>query len=395
MFKFIFIFIFCYSLLFSQDADVVQLKKNKNPYLASILNLIPGLGYIYLGEGKIASQHFISTIFLARMQYDATLKNGYIPDALRGVDFNFIDILNQDFRKSDNSSNLPVYYFEAYDMYIDEKLNFIRPEPEIQKRWRLIKNGNYFDWTLFEFNPLLQYGPYERYNSVTAKADYFGNMLAIATQYSLYAGFRDAGGINGGRGNKETFNDLFQANFQFTYLKDIKILIPFLGILVGSSIPTQQNNIQILSSINELQVEEKTVLVNSGFHKNGYGVGKTVFDAFSAGISEEAFFRGTLYNGLANFTGKITSAILISLLFGSGHLYQGIGGAASATLFGLYSTYIYEYYNKDLRPIIFLHTWWNMFTISAQIRRTYKEDPRVEMNQREVNLSPIFYTYKF
>ena len=394
MLKFFIIFILSFSILFSQEKEETAYKTKKNPYLASLLGAIPGLGHIYLGEGKTAAKMIGSYLSFSVGAGILMRKPGYIRNVDRTVNFNFIDIAVYDILKEtqNNEKEAPIFYLSGMDIYSDREGNLIFNEPEIQKKLRLLKNKQFFDYTLFELNPLLQYGSYNRFNTISAKSDNYLESLQLVSYYSFYSAFRDAGGVQ----NKEdeTFDQLVSSPFRFKYLKDPKVWVPILWVLAGSATQSTQT-ISKFAFDRQFVEPEKVTLVNPGFHKSGIGHSNTFFKALTSGVGEEVFFRGFLYNGVANYTGKVASSVLVSTFFGSLHLYQGVWGAISATAFGLYTTYLYESYNQDLRPGIFLHFWWNTIVFTALMSRTYKEDNRVALNQREVTLSPVFYTYKF
>ena len=79
--------------------------------------------------------------------------------------------------------------------------------------------------------------------------------------------------------------------------------------------------------------------------------------SLTAGICEELIFRGYLLQQLTAWTKRPILAVLITaLLFGSVHLYEGLGAilplAALAVVYGLFVLY----YNGDLRIVIIAHT---------------------------------------
>ena len=58
--------------------------------------------------------------------------------------------------------------------------------------------------------------------------------------------------------------------------------------------------------------------------------------AFSAGFCEELAFRGYLQKQFQDIVGSSALAVLFqAILFGVGHLYEGVGAAARITLFGV------------------------------------------------------------
>ena len=79
--------------------------------------------------------------------------------------------------------------------------------------------------------------------------------------------------------------------------------------------------------------------------------------SLSAGICEELIFRGYLLQQLTAWTRKpIASIILAALLFGTVHLYEGLGAilplAALAVVYG----FAVRHFKGDLRAVIVAHT---------------------------------------
>lgn len=77
--------------------------------------------------------------------------------------------------------------------------------------------------------------------------------------------------------------------------------------------------------------------------------------SISAGICEEAIFRGYLQQQFLSFTKKVPTAIFLSAaVFGAGHIYQG---PRRAILIGLYGAMfsILAYWRKSLRPGMLAH----------------------------------------
>jgi hypothetical protein len=79
--------------------------------------------------------------------------------------------------------------------------------------------------------------------------------------------------------------------------------------------------------------------------------------SLSAGICEELIFRGYLLQQLTAWTRKpIASIFLAALLFGSVHLYEGLGAilplAALAVVYG----FAVRHFKGDLRAVIVAHT---------------------------------------
>jgi membrane protease YdiL (CAAX protease family) len=75
----------------------------------------------------------------------------------------------------------------------------------------------------------------------------------------------------------------------------------------------------------------------------------------TAGICEEAIFRGYLQRQLIALTGNPVIGILLSaIVFGFGHTYKGIAGAVQVAVFGLLFG-ILAYWRRSVRPGMIAH----------------------------------------
>jgi len=85
--------------------------------------------------------------------------------------------------------------------------------------------------------------------------------------------------------------------------------------------------------------------------------------ALSAGFCEELAFRGYLQKQFQAITGSIGWAVLIqAIVFGIGHLYEGVVPVARITLFGgLFG--LVAIWRKSLRPGMIAHAWTDIFGI--------------------------------
>lgn len=80
------------------------------------------------------------------------------------------------------------------------------------------------------------------------------------------------------------------------------------------------------------------------------------FLSITAGICEETLYRGFLlhYLYVLPFTLNLTLALFISsAIFGLGHLYQGIGGAASTVVAGVLFGFLFLLTGNLLLPVVF------------------------------------------
>ncbi len=77
--------------------------------------------------------------------------------------------------------------------------------------------------------------------------------------------------------------------------------------------------------------------------------------SFSAAVCEETAFRGYLLTKLNLWIKNIwLIAILSSLAFGLGHIYQGVGGVILTALYGFFFSLLFLW-RKSLTPCIFAH----------------------------------------
>jgi len=85
--------------------------------------------------------------------------------------------------------------------------------------------------------------------------------------------------------------------------------------------------------------------------------------ALSAGFCEELAFRGYLQKQFQAITGSAAWAVLIqAILFGIGHLYEGVGPVERITLFGVLFGLL-AVWRKSLRPGMIAHAWSDIFGV--------------------------------
>jgi uncharacterized protein len=85
--------------------------------------------------------------------------------------------------------------------------------------------------------------------------------------------------------------------------------------------------------------------------------------ALSAGFCEELAFRGYLQKQFQAITGSAGWAILIqALVFGMGHLYEGVAQVARIVLFGVLFGLL-ALWRKNLRPGMIAHAWSDIFGV--------------------------------
>jgi hypothetical protein len=82
-----------------------------------------------------------------------------------------------------------------------------------------------------------------------------------------------------------------------------------------------------------------------------------VLVALTAGICEEALFRGYLQRQLIAFTGSVPAGLILSaIVFGAGHAYQGLRSAALIAIYGLMFGLLAEW-RKSVRAGMIAHAW--------------------------------------
>jgi membrane protease YdiL (CAAX protease family) len=85
--------------------------------------------------------------------------------------------------------------------------------------------------------------------------------------------------------------------------------------------------------------------------------------ALSAGFCEELAFRGYLQRQFQAITGSAGWAVLIqSIVFGVGHLYEGVGPVGRIMLYGVLFGLL-AVWRKSLRPGMIAHAWSDIFGV--------------------------------
>jgi membrane protease YdiL (CAAX protease family) len=85
--------------------------------------------------------------------------------------------------------------------------------------------------------------------------------------------------------------------------------------------------------------------------------------ALSAGFCEEVAFRGYLQKQFQAITGSAAWAVLIqAVVFGIGHLYEGVGPVVRIMLFGVLFGLL-ALWRKSLRPGMIAHAWSDIFGV--------------------------------
>jgi len=334
-------------------------KKRENASLAAAWGILPGGGQIFNQNylaGATQTTLFLSFMGIAK---NNARKEEYIPMDERVVQFSLQDMFFADILRTNNL------------LYLDYQLFTETRWDRDLRLWRLKK--------IAELNPLLQYGSYARLNYASANEELASQSMLHTLFYSVYSGYRDAGGIDEAS-KEENFLDLAVAPFRPKYLLDPYVFTPLLVLAAigGSS-----------------QSVGPYTLVTPGMKSSGYLGFLYTAVSFNAGVGEEAFFRGFLNHMFVQGSGPMEAGLITGTLFGIAH-YEG-GSILSVwpqTLFGFYTAYLHYKYNYDIKPGIALHFWWDVIVFGFALAR-YKEDPNVDKNQREVHFMPTIFQMRF
>lgn len=199
---------------------------------------------------------------------------------------------------------------------------------------------------------------FDDFNDLKRQYAYGTQLMMFAGELSAYQSFRTAmktrqsdGEYNFLKETDETTGDLLLAPFAFSEVLKPTTFIP-LVLLTGLVIANH----------------------NSGSHEPGdFTFGDGAFTAgisYNAGVGEEALFRGYLMPVMregfgSNFWSNATTAVL----FGAAHLGSNKLPIIQ-TLGGFYLGWLTQRNGWSLRQAIFLHTWWDVIAIGAQVAST-------------------------
>ncbi len=94
--------------------------------------------------------------------------------------------------------------------------------------------------------------------------------------------------------------------------------------------------------------------------------------SLSAGVCEELIFRGYLLQQFTAWTSRpILSVLLAGLVFGSIHLYEGLGAILPIAALGIVYGLCVHYFRGDLRAVIVAHTLQDFLTALFALARTH------------------------
>ena len=99
--------------------------------------------------------------------------------------------------------------------------------------------------------------------------------------------------------------------------------------------------------------------------------------SLSAGLCEELIFRGYLLQQLSAWTQRpIVSIFLGALLFGSVHLYEGLGAILPLAALALVFGFVVHRFKGDLRAVVVAHTLQDFLVALLLLARPYLEQHR-------------------
>lgn len=347
----------------------------KNPHIAGLLGIIPGVGQAYVGNHYTAAGQGLLFLGVYNAERNFRSQPDYIKYTDREVKFDLGDaIVGYEYQRNGLAYNdLPfrsaVKSNESY-----QNLGFpLFSETNFDRDVRLWKEKQ-----LAEENTLLKYGNYSRTSRNTVNADMLNNPILSIMMYSVYSSYRDAGGTGEER-KSETLSDLAYAPFNYKVLQKPEVAIPIalLTLFIGSGARSGD-----------------PILLPSSVKRDGSLYVKSFVDGMSPAIGEEAFFRGYLNHSLSTSYGPVTGIGTSSVLFMLAH--EGNEDAREGRLArffaGVYFGWIHYRNGYDIRPSIAVH-FWNNFVIGLAMMSRYKADPNYDKGQRDVYFMPIQFTF--
>ena len=117
--------------------------------------------------------------------------------------------------------------------------------------------------------------------------------------------------------------------------------------------------------------------------------------SLSAGVCEELIFRGYLQQQFIAWTGRpVLSVVLAGLVFGSIHLYEGLGAILPIAALGMVYGFCVLYFRGDLRAVIVAHTLQDFLTALFALGRPYAERNAHQLHELAVNILwwPVFFS---
>lgn len=156
--------------------------------------------------------------------------------------------------------------------------------------------------------------------------------------------------------------DVLLASFDFRALGHLKVAVPWaaIGALAISSVFAEQDG--------QVSQPFEAFRWHDGLFSLGLSVG--------AGAGEEPFFRGFMMHGLHHVAGwnRWLANGTQSLVFAAAHADFSYGFLVR-TGFGFYAGWLAQSENYNLRDAIFLHTWWDIFSLVGSLASERRLEP--------------------
>ena len=117
--------------------------------------------------------------------------------------------------------------------------------------------------------------------------------------------------------------------------------------------------------------------------------------SLSAGVCEELIFRGYLLQQFTAWTGRpILSVVLAGLVFGSIHLYEGLGAILPIAALGIVYGLCVYYFRGDLRAVMVAHTLQDFLTALLALARPHAVHDAHQLHALMLNIfsRPAFFS---
>jgi hypothetical protein len=345
--------------------NVKSSQQKKNPHLAALLGIIPGVGQAYLGNPLAAVSQMSVFLALSSLEGYYLTRPDYIPVDQRDIKFSFTDMYTGRLANQNGLAynNLPLTDSERNKTILTFQNQPIFGENQYERMERMIQEKK-----LVELNPWVKYGDYDALN----------NPVLSTMMYSSYSAFRDAGGT-GKRTKDEDAFSIASAPFDPDVLKEPTVFVPIALIAV--------------MSVASYKSPGKPILAPDSVRRDGTLPGVAFINGISPAIGEEAFFRGYLNESLIVNYGPIWGIAGSSTLFMLAH--EGTSDAAQGRLArlagGVFLGWLHIYHGFDIRPGTAVHFWYNFLLSLAEISQ-YHSDRNYSKSNREVFYMPISYT---
>lgn len=147
--------------------------------------------------------------------------------------------------------------------------------------------------------------------------------------------------------HEETTGDLILAPLKFSYLARPTSLIPL--VILGALIHFDKDK------ASHFKFSRSDSLLTAGL-------------SFNAGVSEEAFFRGTMMPFIKNEgASDFWANALTALFFGAAHIDKENPFPIAQTLGGYYFGYLTQKNEWTMSEAVFVHFWWDVIAIGAEL----------------------------